>query len=259
MTALAGRVAVVTGAGRGVGAAAADQLAAAGAAVMLAARTGRDVQAVADRLRATGAAVGWQICDVTDEAQVTALASATEAQLGPADILVNNAGMATASPLPKMTRDLWDRVFAVNVTGTFLCTRALLPGMVARGWGRVVNVASIAGLTAGKYMSAYAASKHAMVGFTRAIAAEVADRGVTVNAVCPGYLDTGMTRESIDRIVRRTGRTPEAALDAILQTNPQRRLIAPDEVAAAVLFLCGEAARGITGEALVIDGGELRR
>jgi NAD(P)-dependent dehydrogenase (short-subunit alcohol dehydrogenase family) len=147
----------------------------------------------------------------------------------------------------------------VNTTGAFLCLKAFLPGMVERRWGRVVNVASIAALTGSRYMAAYAASKHALLGLTRAAAAEVADRGVTVNAVCPGYLKTEMTSETIARIVETTGRTEQQALEAILQTTPQRRLIEADEVAEAVLYLCGENARGVTGSALVIDGGELRR
>jgi 3-hydroxybutyrate dehydrogenase len=256
---LAGRVAVVTGAGRGVGATIARHLASAGAAVMLAARTASEVEAMAGDLRAAGSRAEWQRCDVSEEADVLALARAVEDRLGHADILVNNAGIAPAAPIEKTTRALWDRVFAINATGAFLCTKVLLPGMVACGWGRIVNVASIAGLSGDKYISAYVASKHAMVGFTRAVAAEVADKRVTVNAVCPGYLDTDMTRRSIDRIVESTGRTREAALDAILRTTPQRRLIGPDEVAATVLFLCSEAAHGITGASIVIDGGQLRR
>src|SRR5690606_18603322 len=153
----------------------------------------------------------------------------------------------------------WERMFAVNVRGTFLCTRAFLPGMIERKWGRVISVASTAGLRGDRYISAYAAAKHAVVGFTRSVAAEAARSGVTANAVCPGYLGTGRTREGVARIVEKTGRSTAEALDAILSVNPQRRLIQPGEVAAVVLLLCGENGGGINGEAITIDGGELRR
>jgi NAD(P)-dependent dehydrogenase (short-subunit alcohol dehydrogenase family) len=167
--------------------------------------------------------------------------------------------VAWASAVSKTNVEDWDRLFAVNARGAFLCTRAFLPGMIERGWGRIVNIASTAALRGDRYIAAYAASKHAMMGLTRSVAAEVAAAGVTVNAVCPGYLDTDMTRESIARIVARTGRSEAEALQAILATTPQRRLIDATEVADAVCFLCADAARSINGEALIMDGGELRR
>ncbi len=173
------------------------------------------------------------------------------------DILVNNAGIAHSAPLIRTDLGDWNRLLAVNATGTFLCTRAFLPGMIERGWGRVVNVASVAGLAGARYIAAYAASKHAVIGLTRSAAAEVAERGVTVNAICPGYVDTPMTTESLRRIAEKTGRSEAEALDAILAGTPQRRLIEPDEVAHAVISLCAEAARGINGQSIVIDGGEL--
>ena len=256
---LLGRAAVITGGGRGVGAAVAQRLASAGAAVLVAARTASQVEQVAARLRDEGHAAHATICDVSDESSVEALAATARDRLGHVDILINNAGIAAAAPIHRTTLDLWTRMLTVNATGAFLCLKAFLPGMVERGWGRVVNVASIAGLSADRYISAYAASKHALVGLTRAAAAEVASRGVTVNAVCPGYLDTEMTRETIARIVETTGRSEDTAIEAILQRVPQKRLIDPEEVAEAVVFLCGDAARGITGESLVIDGGDLRR
>jgi NAD(P)-dependent dehydrogenase (short-subunit alcohol dehydrogenase family) len=257
--ALHGRTALVTGGGRGAGAAIAEALAAAGASVVVASRTVAEVEAVAARLTASGARAWAFPCDVADAEGVAALARAVSAQVPAIDILVNNAGIAFASPLAKTSLDDWQRVMAVNATGTFLCTRTWLPDMLTRGWGRIVNIASTAGLSGDRYITAYTASKHAVVGFTRALAAEVASKGVTVNAICPSYLDTGMTQATLDRISATTGRDRDAALHAIVERSPQKRLVTPAEVAAAVVFLCGEAAQGITGESLVIDGGELRR
>lgn len=256
---LQGRTALVTGGGRGAGAAIAEALAAAGASVVVASRTMAEVEAVAARLTASGVRAWAFTCDVADANSVEALGRDVRAHAAPIDILVNNAGIAFASPLAKTSLDDWQRVLAVNATGTFLCTRTFLPEMLTRGWGRIVNIASTAGLAGDRYISAYTASKHAVVGFTRALAAEVASRGVTVNAVCPSYLDTAMTQGTLDRIVATTGRDRDAALQAIVERLPQKRLIAPAEVASAVVFLCSDAARGITGDALVIDGGELRR
>ncbi|MDP1572359.1 MAG: SDR family NAD(P)-dependent oxidoreductase, partial [Vicinamibacterales bacterium] len=209
--------------------------------------------------QAQGARAWGLTCDVADEASVEALAAAVRERAGAVDILVNNAGIALAAPLHKTSLADWQRVLGVNATGAFLCTRAWIPGMVDRGWGRIVNVASVAGLSADRYIAAYAASKHALIGLTRAAAAEVASKGVTVNAVCPTYLETEMTEGTLANISSATGRSRADALEAIIARSPQKRLVTPGEVAAAVLYLCGEAARGITGESLVIDGGELRR
>ncbi|HSM35722.1 MAG TPA: 3-oxoacyl-ACP reductase FabG [Longimicrobiales bacterium] len=256
---LAGTTAVITGGGRGIGRAVAEALVERGAAVLVAARSADEIEATAAALRERGAEAHAVPCDVTDEAAVARLAAAAEERLGAVDILVNNAGAAFAQPLHRLSLQEWTDTLAVNATGPFLCTRAFLPGMVQRGRGRVVAVASVAGLTGAPYVAAYAAAKHAAVGFVRAVAAEVAASGVTVNAVCPGYVDTDMTSASIERIVARTGRTEEEARAAILEHSPQGRLLGADEVAAAVAFLCSEDARGITGEALVLDGGGLRR
>jgi NAD(P)-dependent dehydrogenase (short-subunit alcohol dehydrogenase family) len=254
-----GRNAVITGGGRGVGAAVAAKLASAGVAVIVAARTADQIESVAEALRVKGYAAHAETCDVADPRSVERLAARAEKRLGSVDILVNNAGTALASALDKTTLEDWNRLFATNATSAFLCLKAMMPGMIARRWGRVVNVASIAGLRGDRYIAAYAASKHALVGLTTSAAAEAAPHGVTVNAVCPGYLRTDMTRESIERIMRTTGRTEEQALDAILQTTPQRRLIEAAEVADAVAYLCSDGAGGVNGAALVIDGGELRR
>ena len=249
---LAGRGAVVTGAGRGIGMAVARALIGAGAAVVVAARTRGAIEKVAMELRATGGRAWAVPCDVTDPANVDALARAAAAHLGHVDILVNNAGISHSAPLHRTTLEDWNRMLTVNATGTFLCTQAFLPGMVERHWGRVVNIASVAGLSGGKYIAAYSASKHAVVGFTRSVAAEVADTGVTVNAVCPGYVDTDMTRESVARIAAKTGMSPEGALHAALATTGQVRLISPADVARAVLTLCDDAGRATNGETVVI-------
>jgi len=252
---LAGRGAVVTGAGRGIGLAVARALVGAGAAVVVAARTRDAIEAVATELRAAGGRAWAVSCDVTDLANVQALARAAETHLGHVDILVNNAGVSHSAPLQKTTLADWNRILTVNATGTFLCTQAFLPTMVARRWGRVVNIASVAGLGGGKYIAAYSASKHAVVGFTRSAAAEVAGTGVTVNAVCPGYVDTDMTRESVARIAAKTKMSPEAALRAALEATGQRRLISPEDVAHAVLTLCDDAGRETNGETVVIAEG----
>ncbi len=257
-TGLEGRSAVVTGGGRGIGASVARALAAEGCAVLVAARTAGEVEAVSAELREMGAPAWATTCDVTDLESVDSLAHEAAERLGPVDVLVNNAGTASSALLQALELSEWRRLFEVNATGTYLCTRAFLPGMQERGWGRVVNVASVAGRTGGAYIAGYAAAKHAVVGFTRSVAAEAAPHGVTVNAVCPAYVRTDMTRKTIRRIVEKTGRSEREALAAILEGMPQGRLIEPEEVADAVIFLCSEGARGINGETLAIDGGELR-
>lgn len=252
---IAGRGALVTGAGRGIGAAAARSLGALGARVVAAARTTDEIEAVATELRAEGAEAWAVPCDVAEPDEVAALCRAAADHLGTVDILVNNAGVARSAPVTKLSLREWTRMWTVNATGALLAMQGVLPGMLDRGWGRIVNVASVAGLRGGRYMGGYAASKHALLGLTRSAAAEVAAAGVTVNAVCPGYVDTPMTDATIANIVRRTGMAEAEALDAVLATTPQRRLISPDEVAAAVTFLCGEEARGINGQTVVLDGG----
>lgn len=251
---LDGRTAVVTGAGRGIGAAVARALAEAGAAVIVAARTEAAVAGVAEHLREAGHRAWAVPCDVADPESVRALAREAETRLGQVDILVNNAGTSSSAPLHRLTLEEWNRLFTVNATGTFLCTQAFVPAMAERGWGRVVNVASIAALHGARYISAYAASKHAVLGFTRSVAAEVADRGVTVNAVCPAYVDTEMTRTTVTNVVARTGRSEAEALEAVLAHSQQRRLVTVDEVAHAVVSLCHEHALGTTGQAIVLDG-----
>ena len=251
--ALAGRHAVVTGGGRGIGAAIARHLAGLGAAVTV---MGRDVS----RLEETAAALPGAralACDVTDEAAVgRAFAQAVE-QTGAAHILVNNAGAAVSAPLARTTLEQFHAMIEVNLTGAFLCCRAVLPAMLAAGTGRIVNIASTAGLTGGAYISAYCAAKHGLVGLTRALALETADKGITVNAVCPGYTETAMAHRAIAAIVEKTGRSEAEARAELVKTNPQGRLVQPEEVAATVAFLCLPGAESITGQAVVLAGGEV--
>ena len=250
----AGRVAVVTGAGRGIGAATARALGDAGFRVVVAARSRDQIERQTAELVARGHGARAVVCDVTSEASVEAL-SREAAELGPVAVLVNNAGAAASMPVARTSLEDWNRLMAVNATGAFLCTRAFLPGMLERKWGRVVNVASTAGLSGGKYLAAYSAAKHALVGLTRSAAAEVAGTGVTVNAVCPNFVDTDMTAETLDRIVARTGRTREDALAAALASAGQTRLIPAEEVAAAVVsFAAADGAQPPNGEALILDG-----
>jgi NAD(P)-dependent dehydrogenase (short-subunit alcohol dehydrogenase family)/selenocysteine lyase/cysteine desulfurase len=251
--ALQGRSAVVTGGGRGIGAATALALASAGARVTVAARTPAEVEAVADRLRAAGHEAVALRGDVTDPDDVRELFLAAEREMGPVDILVNNAGAATSNPLSRTTFEEWSRLMAVNAGGPFLCTRAVIGGMLERDWGRVINVASTAGLEGAPYISAYVASKHAVVGLTRALAREVAGTGVTVNAVCPGWVDTPLTDAAVHSIVEKTGKTEEDALATILEAAGQTRLLESAEIASRILALCAGGDE-TNGQALRIDG-----
>jgi 3-hydroxybutyrate dehydrogenase len=253
---LEGRGAVITGGGRGIGKAIARYLAEEGASVVVSARSTNEIEAVADELRSEGFTAHAVTCDVSDEESVQVMADEATGLLGTVDILVNNAGIAPSNPVKRLSLDEWNRVQSINVTGTFLCSRAFLQGMLDRQWGRIVNIASVAGLRGSKYITAYCASKHAQIGFTRALAAEVADQGITVNAICPGYVDTPMTEYSVVQITEKAGVSPEEALQHILATSPQKRLIRPEEIAAVAVMLCRKDGEGISGQAIAIDQGQ---
>jgi NAD(P)-dependent dehydrogenase (short-subunit alcohol dehydrogenase family) len=253
---LAGRHAVVTGGGRGIGLAVAHRLANLGASLTL---VGRDRAALDDAVQRmpAGTRCDVQVCDVSDARAVRKAFDAIERAGHPIAILVNNAGAARSAKFAATDDALWDEMLAVNLTGAFLCTRAALPALLAAPVGRVVNVASTAGLVGYPYVAAYCASKHGLVGLTRALAQELAASRVTVNAVCPGYTDTAIVAEAVANIVRRTGRTPAAARAALASRNPQQRLVSPDEVAGAVAWLCLPESQSVNGQAIAIDGGEV--
>ncbi|MFN7960453.1 MAG: SDR family NAD(P)-dependent oxidoreductase [Thermoanaerobaculia bacterium] len=256
MRPLTGKCAVVTGGGRGIGQAVAEELAAEGAALVVAARSLSEVEAVAARLRSSGAQTLAVSCDVTDPKQVAELGSRARELTGQVDILVNNAGIASSAPLKSLELADFERILAVNVRGVFLCTKEFAPEMAQRGWGRVVNVASVAGLRGAAYISAYTASKHAVLGLTRSLAIELAAKGVTVNAVCPGYVETPMTEGSVRMIVEKTGSPPAEARERLARMSPQKRIFEPDEVAYLVRCLCDPRARGVNGQAWALDGGD---
>ena len=243
---LAGKLALVTGGGRGIGAAIARALASAGARVVVCGRTKPELDVVAREIG--GVAMRLDLTNRRDTDEMTA-------SVGPVDVLVNNAGAAESAPLDRTTDEIWDRILELDVTSAFRVTRALVPSMIARKWGRVINVASNAGVSGYGYSAAYCAAKHAMVGMTRSLAIDLARTGVTINAVCPGWVETQMAEEAVTRIAAKTGRSEDEARTQLAAMSPQRRMITPEEVAHAALMLCGVGARGIHGQTLVIDGG----
>jgi NAD(P)-dependent dehydrogenase (short-subunit alcohol dehydrogenase family) len=245
-------VALVTGASRGIGEAIARKLAREGLRV---AAMGRDRTAL-ERV-ATACDGAAFACDLTAPGEVALALSNIERVLGPIDVLVNNAGIAESAPVELTDDAMIERTFAVNVWPVMRLCRELVPKMAKRGWGRVINVASNAGLTGYAYTSAYCASKHAVVGFTRALAAEIARSGVTVNAICPGFVDTEMTVAAVERIVKKTGRSADEARKALESQSPQRRLMTVEEVAHAVFALVPHEARGVHGQAIALDGGQV--
>lgn len=249
---LNGKTALITGGGRGIGRAIALAFAREGARIAVAARTAEQVERVASEIGGDAIAL---VCDVSDPEGVKRMFSDMRERFGDADIMVNNAGVAESATLVNTTDELWHRHLSINLSGTFYCTRAALPAMLKNGWGRVINIASIAGKIGAPYIAAYSASKHGVLGLTRSIAMEVATTGITVNAICPGYVDTEMVSRGIDQITKKTGRTAEEALDHLKQMSPQNRLVTPEEVAAVALLLASDEGRGINGQGINVDGG----
>jgi NAD(P)-dependent dehydrogenase (short-subunit alcohol dehydrogenase family) len=255
---LDGAHALVTGAGRGIGAAIVSALAADGARVTLLGRSRDELATHAASLPAAARAL-VVLADVTDEDALRAAFALSRAQHGPVAILVNNAGASGSAPFAQLDRATWDATIAVNLTATYSCTREVVGEMVAAGRGRIVNVASTAGLVGGPYIAAYNAAKHGVIGLTRSLAAEFGRKGITVNAVCPGFTETSMLERTLGRIARTTGRTEGGAATALLARNPLGRFVRPEEVARVVTWLCRADSAAVNGQAIVIDGGEVAR
>jgi 3-hydroxybutyrate dehydrogenase len=253
---LENRHALVTGASRGIGYAVASHLLALGAKVTILGR-GLESREEAVRSLAGQGEVFHVGADISKQQDVQLAFSQARSHFGPIDILVNNAGQAVSERFDRLTESDWHQMIATNLTGTFHCTQAGLADMLERGWGRIVNVVSTAGLVGYPYVSAYCAAKHGVIGLTRALALETARKGVTVNAVCPGYTETDIVQEAVANITRKTGMTPEQARAKLAERNPQGRLIQPDEVAQAVTWFCLPQAASITGQSLPVDGGEV--
>lgn len=239
---------VITGGGRGIGAEIARRFAKLGDRITVLARTREEVEKIADEVGGYGVR-----CDVGEPASVEAAFMAA----GPVDVLINNAGVARSSPVLKTDVRVWEEHLKVNLTGAFLCSLKVLPGMASRGNGRIINVASVAGLKGYPYLAAYCASKHGLIGLTRALAVEYADKGVTVNAVCPGYVESPLLQHAIQNIVDKTGRDEEEVRQELADRNPQHRFLDAEEIAAMCVFLASEEARGVNGQALSVCGGEL--
>jgi NAD(P)-dependent dehydrogenase (short-subunit alcohol dehydrogenase family) len=250
MRILEGKLALVTGGGRGIGAAIARALAGAGARVVVCGRSKADLDAIAKEISGVALQVDLLERAALDEAMASA---------GHVDVLVNNAGIAESAPLDRTTDALWDRIMELDATAPFRIIRSFAPGMIKAGWGRIINIASNAGVSGYGYSTAYCAAKHAMVGMTRALAIDLARTGVTINALCPGWVETQMADEAVTRIAQKTGRSLEEARTSLASMSPQRRMISPEEVAHAALMLCSHDARGIHGQTIVIDGGAIMK
>jgi NAD(P)-dependent dehydrogenase (short-subunit alcohol dehydrogenase family) len=256
---LENKIALITGGGRGIGRAIALAFASEGANVAVAARTLEQVEQVAREIADLFHMDALPIvCDVSNVASVEKAFTTVSENFGRGcDILVNNAGIAESATIVNTDDELWQRHLAINLNGTFYCTRAAIPQMIERGWGRIINVASIAGKIGAPYIAAYSASKHGVVGLTRSAAMELATKGITVNAICPGYVDTDMTTRGVERITQRTGLSADDAMDALRKMSPQNRIIVPEEVGPEAVGLSSEYGRGINGEAMKVEGGRV--
>lgn len=254
---LEGRHALITGAGRGIGASIARRLASLGARVSLCGRTAATLERMSGELSGGGAQVAHFIADISVREQVEAVVAGARGAFGRIDILINNAGQAASAPVTQRNDALWNQMLAVNLSGTYYGIQAVLPEMIKNDFGRIVNIASTAGLTGYAYVAAYCAAKHGVVGLTRAVAREVATRNITVNAVCPGYTDTDIVHESARKIAAVTRRSEAEAVQTLARSNPQGRLVQPDEVANAVAWLVQPGSDSVTGQSIVVAGGEL--
>ncbi len=254
---LAGKRAVVTGAGRGIGRSIALALAQAGANVAVTARTHLEIEQLVTKIQAMGCRSMAVSCDVTDPEQVNYMAATLLEGLGGIDILVNNAGNAGSHKFLNHPDELWHRMLSVNLTSVYYVTKAFVPALTDQRYGRIINIASIASRVGGSYIAAYTAAKHGVLGLTRALAVELMPYNITVNAICPGYVNTPMTNASVSNIAARTGMPESKAREVLENTSPQKRLIEPEEVAAIAVFLAQDISRGITGQAINIDGGGL--
>lgn len=255
---LEGKHAIVTGGSRGIGAAVAAELLSHGAKVTIMGRNHETLERQAEEMRGeSGATVATEVCDVADGSSITTAFSRAIATLGPAYILVNNAGTATSRKFTQMTPEIWNETITTNLTGTYLCTAEVLPSMIEAKDGRIVNIASTAGLRGYRTMSAYCASKHGVIGLTKALALETSKQGITVNAVCPSYTDTYLTSLAVENIVKSLNKTADEAMGMLVGAIPRGKLITPEEVASAVGWLCSPAASGVTGIALPVAGGEI--
>ncbi len=252
---LAGRRAVVTGAGRGIGRSIALALVQAGADVAVSARTNTEIEALAAQIQSMGRQSLAVPCDVTDTEQVQHMAKALITGLGGVDILVNNAGNAGSHKFLNHPDELWQRMLSVNLTSVYYVTKAFVPTLIEQRYGRIINIASIAGRVGGSYIAAYTAAKHGVLGLTRALAVELMQYNITVNAICPGYVNTPMTDAQVSNIAARTSMSEAQAREVLEKASPQRRLMEPEEVAAIAVFLAQDLSRGITGQAINIDGG----
>lgn len=255
---LAGRHAIVTGGGRGIGAYVADRLAKLGADVTVMGRTRASLdERVSEIIARYGVRAFAQTVDLTDVAAIPQAFAAAAEQLGAPTILINNAGISDSAPFLRTTLDHWNRLMLVDATAPFVCTQQVLKGMLDAKWGRVVTISSSAGLSGYPYIAAYCAAKHASIGMIKALAREVATKGVTVNAVCPSYVETDMVNQTLDNIVAKTGRSREDALAELVVYNPQKRLVQPEEVADAAAWLCLPSSAAVTGQSIILAGGEL--